>query len=44
MLGLTAAPKVGLTLVRQRARRKALGRLDAALPDLGRYLKLAHGS
>jgi predicted acylesterase/phospholipase RssA len=32
-----------LTLVRQRRPRKALGRLDAALSDLERYLKVAHG-
>lgn len=42
-LKLNVLQDSSLTLVRQRPRRKALGRLDAALADLERYLKVAHG-
>jgi NTE family protein len=42
-LKLNVLQDTSLALVRQRPRRKALGRLDAALSDLERYLKVAHG-
>lgn len=42
-LKLSVLQDTSLSLVRQPPRRKALGRLDAALADLERYLKVAHG-
>ena len=42
-LKLNVLQDTSLALVRQRPRRRALGRLDAALSDLERYLKVAHG-
>lgn len=42
-LKLNVLQDTSLSLVRQPPRRKALARLDAALADLERYLKVAHG-